>query len=508
MGRFKNRPCQNCSKLFEPRSSNDKWCIDCRTKICEYCRKEFIVKNPSKVDSQKFCSKECQLKGRFNDFKLICQKCGNEFISKSPSGKLCDKCKTFVCKTCGKTFIIDKIRDEESIKYCSRECLVKGRETRVQHVCQKCGKEFISRSGNSKWCEDCCTVTCLICGKHFIVKPRRVKLSKYCSKECRSKGDMNHIWTDDDFQFIKRNYPYKMSMSEIANKFNTSISAIARLKSKLELDDCPIELRQRRVGDAQMLWTKQRIIDKLKELHRLGESLSSSNIQQKFASLHTASYNRFGSWENTIVAAGFDYNDINLYSNRITWTTDMILDEIQRLHSANEDLMASSVRDNHTALFIAARRDRNLGSWEKAIESAGFDYETICGERWGQIYIGKDGKRYTSIIEGTVGDYLFDYLESGKILDYFTQVKVSTERRWTCDFVVSFTNSLQPDLWIEVDGLEDSRREGTYTENNEKINYYIENNFNFRIIVSPNEIHEILEKETNAQSSKLGEFHP
>jgi len=118
MGRFKNKPCQNCCKLFEPRSSNDKWCINCRTKTCDYCGKEFIVKNPSKVDSQKFCSKECQLKGRFNAFKLICQKCGNEFISKSPSGKLCDKCKTFVCKTCRKTFAIDKIRNEESIKYC------------------------------------------------------------------------------------------------------------------------------------------------------------------------------------------------------------------------------------------------------------------------------------------------------------------------------------------------------------------------------------------------------
>ena len=54
---------------------------------------------------------------------------------------------------------------------------------------------------------------------------------------------------------------------EIATKFNTSIAAIARLKHKLKLEDCPIELRQRRVGDAQMIWTKERIIEKLKEIN-------------------------------------------------------------------------------------------------------------------------------------------------------------------------------------------------------------------------------------------------
>ena len=499
MGRFKNKPCLNCSNLFEPRSSNDKWCKDCRTKSCEYCGNEFLVKNPSKVDSQKFCSKDCQIKGRFRDFKLKCHKCGAEFVSDSPSGKLCEKCKTYTCKTCGKTFIITKLRDEEIIKYCSRECLVKGRETRVKHTCKKCGKEFISSSGNSKWCETCCTVTCLICGKHIIVKPRRVKLTKYCSKECRAKGDMNHIWTEQDFDFIKENYPYKMSMFEIAQKFDTSISAIARLKSKLNLEDCPIELRQRRVGDAQMLWTIERIIDKVREMHKLGESISSSHVQQKYGSLHTAAYNRFGNWKNTVEAAGFDYNDVNMYSERITWTTEMIINKIKRLYKANEDLMASSVRDNHTALFIAARRDNELGSWEKAIEAAGLDYQDICGERWGQIYIGKDGKKYTSIIEGKVGDYLFEFLEQEKIVDYFTQVRVTPDRRWTCDFVVSLAIPDNSVLWVEVDGLEESRREGAYKEDNEKINYYINNNFNYRIIVSPNEIKDIIEKETNAQ---------
>jgi hypothetical protein len=115
MNRFKDKPCQNCSQLFEPRSSNDKWCPTCRTKTCDYCGNEYLVDSPSKIDSQKFCK----------------------------------KCKTFTCKTCGKTFTITQLRDRESIKYCSRDCLIKGRNPRVSHICEKCGKEFISTSGRS-----------------------------------------------------------------------------------------------------------------------------------------------------------------------------------------------------------------------------------------------------------------------------------------------------------------------------------------------------------------------
>jgi len=501
MNRFKPKTCIKCNCVFQPRSSTDNWCHNCKKKNCLSCGEEFVVKSPSKFETQKFCSKECQLKGRKREFKLHCQKCGNEFVSNSPTGKQCDKCKTYICETCGESFVIKQLRVEGSVKFCSRKCQINGREIRVEHICEKCGKSFISKSSNSKWCEDCCTVTCLICGTNFTVKPRRIKTSKYCSKECRAKGDMNHIWTENDFKFIKENYPYNLSLAEIATKFNTSISAIARLKHKLNLDDCPIELRQRRVGDAQMLWTKERIIEKLKEINKLGESISSSSIQQKYGSLHVASCNRFGNWESTVIAAGFDYNEVNLYSERITWTNEKIISEIKKLHEDNEDLMASSVRDNHTALFNAARRDSNLGNWENAIEKAGINYQEICGERWGQIYHGKDGNKYTSIIEGKVGDYLFDFLEQNIIKDYSTQVRVTPKRKWTCDFVVTFHDQKYSELWIEVDGLEDSRREGAYSKNNEKINYYLENNFDFKIIVKPNEIIETIEQKRTPNKS-------
>ena len=373
-------------------------------------------------------------------------------------------------------------------------CLNQGRVTQVNHTCVKCGDKFISASGTSTHCKKCRTLVCLTCGKAYTVQPKRLKHSKYCSKDCRIKGDMNHVWEEEDFLFIKENYPHKMSMKEIADKFSTSVSAIARLKHKLNLDDCPIELRQRRVGDAQMTWTKERIVDNIKSLSELNISLASKNIQDNYKNLATAGVSRFGSWKNAITAAGFDYNKINLYANRITWTTELIISEIKKLYENGTDLKASSIRDNHTALFNGARRDEKIGTWERAIELAGLDYSEIAGSSWGETSIGVDGNVYPSIIECSVGNEIFDLLERQFISDYFIQVPVTQKRRWTCDFLVTLKN--QDTIWIEVDGLGDSRREGSYGEEHEKIAYYLNHNFEFYIVNQPGQVAKIIKKRT------------
>lgn len=496
MHRFKPKNCIKCNAEFQPRSSTDVWCVECKKKKCQYCNTEFVVKSPNKFETHHFCSKDCQIKGRKSVFKIKCERCQTYFVSNSASSKLCIQCKTYECQNCGKNFIIDKLRDEKTIKYCSQKCLIERRDTRVQHVCKNCGKVFISSSGSSTLCKNCCTVTCLTCGNYYEVQPKRLKTSKYCSKDCRIKGDMNHIWQEEDFNFIKEHYPYKMSLKEIADKFNTSISAIARLKHKLNLDDCPIELRQRRVGDSQMLWTEEKITNDIRNLNKSEVPLNSSYIQKNFQSLHTAAFTRFGSWKNAINSAGYDYDEINLYSNRVTWTPELIKQEILRLNKKDTDLKASSIRDTYASLFNAARRESLIGTWEKAIEFAGLQYSEIAGSSWGETSIGIDGNIYPSIIECSVSNEIFELLDQRLIADYFIQVPLTKERRWTCDFVVTLNND--ETIWIEVDGLGDSRREGSYGEEHEKIAYYLNNNFEFYIVNKTGQAAEIIKKRTHS----------
>ncbi len=480
--------CKKCGQPFKSSSGTSKWCNECRTITCQTCGKRFQI-SPAYFKTKKYCSRKCQIIGKRTIINHICEKCGKHFESTSGTSKWCNECCTVRCQNCNKKIRINPYKINTT-KYCSRKCLVQGRKIRISHICEKCKRSFVSVSPNSKWCNKCCTVICQICNKEFRVKPRRVKLSKYCSRECRRRSDMNYVWKDDDLDFIKQNYPYQISMRELAEKYNTSESAIARIVAKLNLPKCPIEIRQKRVGDAQRYWTKERIISKIREYHKKGKQLNVSNIQKINGSLHYCASQRFGSWKNAVEAAGFDYKEINLYSKRISWTKEMILEKIKRLNDQNVDLMASNIRDNHTALFIAARREKDFGSWEAAIRATGLNYEEICGNRWGQKYQGKDGNLYFSIIEGKVGDILFDLVSRKQIVDYETQVRVTKKRNWTCDFVVEMVSGEQ--IWLEVDGLEDSRKDGAYNKNNEKIHYYEKKNFNYCIVTNPQEVKEKL----------------
>ena len=204
-----------------------------------------------------------------------CEKCNGSFIPRSSLDRQCKTCRTHICEFCKKLFDVRRVQALNNAKLCSRICLTKGRKTRILHTCEKCGKRFESSSANSKWCNVCCTALCQICGKKIRVQPKRIKTINFCSKECRRKSDMNYVWTDNDLEFIKENYPYKLAMNEIAKKYNTSVSAVNRIIAKLNLPKCPIELRQKRGAKARLYWTKEKIIEKMKEYYENGEKIGS-----------------------------------------------------------------------------------------------------------------------------------------------------------------------------------------------------------------------------------------
>src|SRR5262249_47928802 len=64
------------------------------------------------------------------------------------------------------------------------------------------------------------------------------------------------------------------------------------------------------------MWTKERILDRIKELHAKGEDLSwrhvSTEVDPQLAAAATKR-KHFGSWRNAIQAAGLAYGDIRRY---------------------------------------------------------------------------------------------------------------------------------------------------------------------------------------------------
>lgn len=118
----------------------------------------------------------------------------------------------FICEYCGKTFQRSareyrrRIKINMPIRFCSRECATKARDTRVEKQCPVCGKSFLIQarlSNQNKTCSSKCakqkyeennspvSITCKNCNKVFHVTKsyynkqiKRKQEIKFCSKIC------------------------------------------------------------------------------------------------------------------------------------------------------------------------------------------------------------------------------------------------------------------------------------------------------------------------------------
>ena len=114
-------------------------------------------------------------------------------------------------------------------------------------------------------------------------------------------------------------------------------------------------------------------------MYASGQPLSYGEVQKNNLRLLRAATRYFGSWEAAIGYAGLNYDDFRRYK---VWTEDRIIEQIRAYHAENRDLSwrhVSTVLD--PPLAAAAVRGNRFGSWQKALEAAGLDYEEIRRHR-------------------------------------------------------------------------------------------------------------------------------
>lgn len=123
-------------------------------------------------------------------------------------------------------------------------------------------------------------------------------------------------------------------------------------------------------------WSKEKIIEEIKALHKEGEELNAANVRRVNPPLIAAvdSKRYFNSWGDAVKAAGFDYNKIKKLRE---WTKDKIVSEILKLKESGAPLNPQAVREYYNPLLIAACKKHHFGSWQNAIEAAGLDYDEI-----------------------------------------------------------------------------------------------------------------------------------
>jgi hypothetical protein len=127
-------------------------------------------------------------------------------------------------------------------------------------------------------------------------------------------------------------------------------------------------------------WSKDEIALEILRLYAAREELNYGSVQQKHLKLLRAATRYFGSWKDAIEFAGLNYDEIRRYR---VWTEDKILATIRKYEREGKDLSwrhVSTVLD--PPLAAAAIRSGRFGSWQKALEEAGLDYDTIRKHRY------------------------------------------------------------------------------------------------------------------------------
>ena len=114
-------------------------------------------------------------------------------------------------------------------------------------------------------------------------------------------------------------------------------------------------------------WTFERIRSEILKL----QEVSAKHVQRFHADLYSAAIRHFSSWRKAVESAGFEYNLVSKRKHKGHWSRERILVEITQISKKNSNYVKLNRHDLYSAAI------RLFGSWKKAVESAGFNYEEI-----------------------------------------------------------------------------------------------------------------------------------
>ncbi len=130
-------------------------------------------------------------------------------------------------------------------------------------------------------------------------------------------------------------------------------------------------------------WSKERVIEEIRQLYESGNDLRPSAVARLCQTLLMAAKKFFGGWREAVIAAGIDYDSYvrQKRQSRVEQDKEEIVNEILRLYREGRVDELSGAWRYHLSLFRKARH--RFGSWKRAIEAAGLNYEEIVQrQKW------------------------------------------------------------------------------------------------------------------------------
>jgi hypothetical protein len=132
-----------------------------------------------------------------------------------------------------------------------------------------------------------------------------------------------------------------------------------------------------------MTWTKTRILQELKSLHKKGRDISYNGLARTAQPLVSAAAYHFKSYRRAVELAGIDYA---IVLRRPRWTRTRIIALIKDGRKRNLKLHWSAVthrRDELGKAAFASLQKRLFGRWDRALEAAGLNPDDVSQyRRW------------------------------------------------------------------------------------------------------------------------------
>lgn len=126
------------------------------------------------------------------------------------------------------------------------------------------------------------------------------------------------------------------------------------------------------VMDPRRVWSKKKVIAEIQRRWQQKVPLYAFHLYRTgHAGILTAGIRFYGSWRKTIEASGLDYEEVRA-CKRGWWSKRRIIAEIRRLVQSGTRLNTTAIEEIRGDLAAAGRV--YFGSWQRAIEAAGFNY--------------------------------------------------------------------------------------------------------------------------------------
>src|SRR5829696_3524056 len=126
-----------------------------------------------------------------------------------------------------------------------------------------------------------------------------------------------------------------------------------------------------------MVWDKARIKSELKRLHRGGANLSYNALAKKKQSLVSAAAYHFGSYRRAVEGAGIEYTEVIRRPRWTKQSIIQLIKNARRSGDDLHWSAVTKRRDELGRAAFASLQPRLFGSWDRALHAAGLDADEV-----------------------------------------------------------------------------------------------------------------------------------